>query len=160
MPCAEGEQQVNEVDIQLRSLLGAAQVRRCAPVIALCAAMTLGMGPDGDARRPRARDVGLVIGVLPTGPLNAITDVKGVRVGHTTLIEGENIRTGVTAILPHGGNVFQKKVPAAIVVGNGFGKLVGSTQVEELGTLETPVVLTNTLSTFAAADALVTHMLN
>jgi len=110
-------------------------------------------------QRPRARDIGIVVGVLPPGPLNAITDVTGVRVGHRTIVEGENIRTGVTAVLPHPGNVFREKVPAAIVVGNGFGKLVGSTQVEELGTLETPVVLTNTLSTFAAADALVNYML-
>lgn len=116
--------------------------------------------PPPVERRPRARDIGLVIGVLPPGPLNAITDVAGVRVGHQTLIEGQSVRTGVTAILPHGGNVFQEKVPAAVVVGNGFGKLVGSTQVDELGTLETPIVLTNTLSTFAAADALVGYMLS
>jgi D-aminopeptidase len=111
-------------------------------------------------QRPRARDIGIVVGVLPPGPLNAITDVAGVRVGHRTIIEGETIRTGVTAILPHPGNVFQQKVPAAVVVGNGFGKLVGSTQVEELGTLETPIILTNTLSTFTAADALVAYTLN
>jgi len=111
-------------------------------------------------QRPRARDIGIVAGVLSPGPLNAIADVAGVRVGHRTIVEGKDIRTGVTAVLPHPGNVFQQKVPAAIVVGNGFGKLVGSTQVEELGTLETPVVLTNTLSTFAAADALVTYTLN
>ncbi len=117
-------------------------------------------GQGGDQRRPRARSIGLVIGVLPPGPLNAITDVDGVRVGHRTIIEGDNIRTGVTAIIPHTGNVFQEKVPAAIVVGNGFGKLIGSTQVDELGTLETPIVLTNTLSVFAAADALVGHMLS
>jgi D-aminopeptidase len=111
-------------------------------------------------QRPRARDIGIVIGVLPPGRLNAITDVAGVRVGHRTIVEGENIRTGVTAVLPHPGNVFREKVPAAIVVGNGFGKLVGSTQVEELGTLETPVILTNTLSTFAAADVLVAYTLS
>jgi D-aminopeptidase len=110
--------------------------------------------------RPRARDIGIVVGVLRPGPLNAITDVDGVQVGHRTIIEGQAIRTGVTAVLPHPGNVFQSKVPAAIIVGNGFGKLVGSTQVDELGTLETPVVLTNTLSTFAAADALVIYVLN
>ncbi len=109
--------------------------------------------------RPRAREIGLAIGVLPPGPLNAITDVEGVRVGHQTVVEGETIRTGVTAILPHPSNVFQEKVPAAVVVGNGFGKLVGSTQVQELGTLETPIILTNTLSTFAAADALVAYTL-
>ncbi len=111
-------------------------------------------------QRPRARQIGVVIGVLPPGPLNAITDVDDVRVGHRTIIEGDAIRTGVTAIIPHGGNVFQEKVPAAIVVGNGFGKLVGSTQVDELGTLETPIVLTNTLSVFSAADALVGYMLS
>ena len=118
-----------------------------------------GFSSENADQRPRARDIGIVIGVLPPGPLNAITDVEGVRVGHRTLVEGERFRTGVTAILPHGGNVFQEKVPAAIVVGNGFGKLVGWTQVNELGTLETPIVLTNTLSTFAAADGLVGYML-
>ena len=111
-------------------------------------------------QRPRARDVGIEIGVLPPGPFNAITDVAGVRVGQRTIVEGDSIRTGVTAILPHPDNVFQQKVPAAVVVGNGFGKLIGSTQVEELGTLETPIVLTNTLSVFTAADALVAHTLN
>ncbi|MGB2985399.1 MAG: P1 family peptidase [Phycisphaerae bacterium] len=124
------------------------------------AAYGSGPNPDNAGQRPRAREIGLAIGVLPPGPLNAITDVAGVRVGHQTIVEGNAIRTGVTAILPHGGNIFQEKVPAAIVVGNGFGKLVGSTQVQELGTLETPVVLTNTLSTFAAADALVGYMLS
>jgi D-aminopeptidase len=96
---------------------------------------------------------------LPPGPLNAITDVEGVLVGHQTLMDGDSIRTGVTAILPHSGNLFQQKVPAAIVVGNGFGKLIGSTQVNELGVLETPVVLTNTLSVFTAANALVGYTL-
>jgi D-aminopeptidase len=109
--------------------------------------------------RQLARDIGIVIGVLAPGPLNAITDVAGVRVGHRTITEGQATRTGVTAVLPHGGNIFREKVPAAIVVGNGFGKLVGSTQVAELGTLETPVVLTNTLSAFTAADALVAYTL-
>lgn len=83
----------------------------------------------------------------------------GVRIGHHTLVEGDDVRTRVTAILPHGGNLFQEKVPAAIVVGNGFGKLVGSTQVDELGVIETPIVLTNTLSAFAAADALAAYTL-
>ncbi|MBP1770147.1 MAG: dmpA, partial [Candidatus Aminicenantes bacterium] len=105
--------------------------------------------------RPRAREFGLVVGVLPTGPLNAITDVAGVAVGQVTVIEGRDVRTGVTAILPHGGNVFQDKVPAGISVANGFGKLTGVTQVRELGTLETPIVLTNTLSVPAAADAVI-----
>jgi D-aminopeptidase len=105
--------------------------------------------------RKRAREIGIVPGILPTGKWNAITDVAGVKVGHFTLIEGENIRTGVTAILPHGGNIFQDKVPAGIVVGNGFGKLMGSTQVEELGEIETPILLTNTLSVPVAAEALI-----
>src|ERR687889_786795 len=111
------------------------------------------------APRPRARDIGLRVGVLPAGRLDAITDVEGVRVGHTTLIKGEDVRTGVTAILPHGGNLFREKVPAAVFVGNGFGKLMGSTQVEELGELETPILLTNTLGVPRVADALVEWML-
>ena len=115
--------------------------------------------PASDSRK-RAREMGVVIGILPPGPLNAITDVAGVRVGHRTIVEGSDVRTGVTAVVPHAGNLFQEKVPAAIVVGNGFGKLIGSTQVEELGALETPVILTNTLSAFAAADALVAYMLS
>ncbi len=105
--------------------------------------------------RPRARDIGLVVGVLPAGPLNAITDVAGVAVGQVTVVEGRDVRTGVTAILPHGGNVFQDKVPAGISVANGYGKLTGVTQVRELGTLETPIVLTNTLSVPAASDAVI-----
>jgi len=105
--------------------------------------------------RPRAREFGLVVGVLPVGPLNAITDVAGVRIGQVTLVEGRDIRTGVTAILPHGGNIYQSKVPAGISVGNGYGKLMGATQVRELGTLETPIVLTNTLSVPTAADAVI-----
>jgi D-aminopeptidase len=105
--------------------------------------------------RRRAREAGIAPGILPVGPWNAITDVSGVRVGHVTLIEGEEIRTGVTAILPHEGNLFQEKVPAGIVAGNGFGKLIGSTQVEELGEMETPVILTNTLAAPRAAQALI-----
>ncbi|HYY95061.1 MAG TPA: P1 family peptidase [Pyrinomonadaceae bacterium] len=113
----------------------------------------------GEQKRPRARDIGLVVGVLPPGRLDAITDVEGVRVGHATLIRGEDVRTGVTAILPHGGNLFQEKVPAAVFVGNGFGKLTGSTQVGELGEIETPILLTNTLNVPRVADALVDWML-
>ncbi|MEJ2153537.1 MAG: P1 family peptidase, partial [Gemmatimonadota bacterium] len=94
----------------------------------------------------RVRQLGLEVGVLPPGPLNAITDVEGVLVGHATVVEGDSIRTGVTVIRPHSGDVFLEKVPAAIYVANGFGKLTGVTQVDELGTLETPVVLTNTLA--------------
>lgn len=112
-----------------------------------------------EAARPRAREIGLAPGVLPTGPNNAITDVPGVLVGQVTLHEGDSVRTGVTAILPHGGNLFREKVPGAVHVGNAFGKLAGSTQVVELGTIETPIVLTNTLSVWDAARALVTHIL-
>jgi D-aminopeptidase len=113
----------------------------------------------GEQPRPRARDIGLRVGVLPAGRLDAITDVEGVRVGHATLIRGEDVRTGVTAVLPHAGNLFREKVPAAVFVGNGFGKLMGSTQVEELGELETPILLTNTLNVPRVADALVEWML-
>lgn len=112
-------------------------------------------GQPGSEKRPRARDIGLAPGVLPPGPLNAITDVPGVRVGHTTLIEGDAVRTGVTVIVPHPGNVFQEKVPGAVFVGNAFGKLAGSTQVDELGTIETPIALTNTLGVGAAMEGLV-----
>ncbi|MCF7797994.1 MAG: P1 family peptidase [Lentisphaeria bacterium] len=105
------------------------------------------------------RDYGITIGVLPTGAHNAITDVAGVQVGHTTLISRNHIRTGVTAILPHTGNIFQQKVPAAIYIGNGFGKLAGYSQVRELGTLETPIILTNTLSVPVASDALISYTL-
>ncbi len=112
------------------------------------------LSPSSLNAQPRPRDLNIKIGVLPAGKLNAITDVAGVKVGQVTLVQGQDIRTGVTAILPHDGNVFQQKVPAAVYVGNGFGKLAGSTQVEELGTLETPIILTNTLSVPTAADAL------
>lgn len=107
----------------------------------------------------RSRDLGLKIGVLAPGKLNAITDVSGVKVGHTTVLEGSSQRTGVTAILPHGENIFQEKVPGAIYVGNGFGKLAGSTQVMELGTIETPIVLTNTLSVATAMEAMIEYTL-
>lgn len=111
-------------------------------------------------QRPRARDLGIAPGVFAPGPLNAITDVPGVRVGQITVIKGDRIRTGVTAIVPHSGNLFQEKVPAAIVVGNGFGKLIGSTQVNELGVLETPIILTNTLSVWEGAATLAEYTLN
>jgi D-aminopeptidase len=110
--------------------------------------------------RPRARDLGIKVGVLPTGPLNAITDVTGVLVGHTTVMRGNDIRTGVTAVLPHNGNLFRQKVPGAVFVANAFGKLAGSTQVEELGEIETPILLTSTLSVPRVADALVSYMLS
>ncbi len=113
-----------------------------------------------DKRRPRAREIGLRIGILPVGPLNAITDVGGVMVGQTTIISGENVRTGVTAILPQNGNLFREKVPGAIFVGNGFGKLMGATQVSELGEIETPILLTSTLSVPRVADALLDYMLS
>ena len=110
--------------------------------------------------RPHARDLGVAPGVHRPGPLNAITDVSGVRVGHTTIVEGDSVRTGVTAIVPHDGNVFQDKVAGAVFVGNAFGKLAGSTQVNELGTIETPIVLTNTLSVGVAMDAVVRYTLS
>ncbi|MCP4710420.1 MAG: P1 family peptidase [Planctomycetes bacterium] len=124
------------------------------------------MGQDSSAQqqkardKPRARDIGIVVGTLPTGQHNAITDVAGVKVGHVTLIEGESVRTGATAILPHGGNMFQEKVPAAIYLGNAFGKLIGYTQVKELGNIETPILLTNTLNVGLVADGLVDYMIN
>src|SRR6202158_3581948 len=109
--------------------------------------------------RPRASDLGLKVGVLPTGPLDAITDVAGVRVGHTTIIRGDDLHTGVTTILPHPGNLYREKVPGAVFVGNGFGKLAGSTQVGEMGDIETPILLTSTTSVPRVADALISYML-
>lgn len=114
---------------------------------------------SSDNTRPRARDIGIEVGILPPGPLNAITDVAGVAVGHHTLWRGDSIRTGATVIVPHEGNLFQDKVPAAIYAGNAFGKLTGSTQVEELGNIETPIALTNTLSVPVAMQALVRYTL-
>ncbi|MDX1940944.1 MAG: P1 family peptidase [Saprospiraceae bacterium] len=112
-----------------------------------------------NAQKSRPRALGIKIGVLPTGANNAITDVAGVKVGQVTLVQGDSVRTGVTAILPYDGNVFQQKVPAAIYLGNGFGKLAGYSQVEELGNLETPIILTNTLSVPTAADAVIDYIL-
>ncbi|AKC88307.1 D-aminopeptidase [Pseudoxanthomonas suwonensis] len=112
-----------------------------------------------DTSRPRARDIGIVVGTLSPGPHNAITDVTGVGVGHATLAQGTRFNTGVTAIVPHRGNPYLERVPAAIVVGNGFGKLLGVTQVQELGELETPVLLTGTLGVWNAADALAARLL-
>jgi len=140
-------------------------MKRITAVLALSLALLFGdstaLGQDSEAPapRPRARELGLSFGVLPTGPLNAITDVEGVKVGHLTLIEGDSLRTGITAILPHGGNIFLEKVPGAVAVGNGFGKLAGSTQVNELGQIETPILLTNTLSVPQVADGLLQYML-
>ena len=110
-------------------------------------------------RRPRVREVGIVVGVLPPGALNSITDVGGVAVGHSTIVRGDNVRTGVTAILPHGGNLFREKVPGAVFIGNAFGKLAGSTQVNELGEIETPIMLTSTLNVPRVADAVIDYML-
>src|SRR5213594_1112638 len=124
-------------------------VRSCMAVAAVAAVLV------AQVSRPRARDLGVAPGVFPPGPLDAITDVAGVAVGHATRVEGDHVRTGVTAIVPHGGNVFQDKVPGAVFVGNAFGKLAGSTQVDELGTIETPIVLTNTLSVGTAVEAVV-----
>ena len=115
---------------------------------------------NGFSQKKRVRELGIKIGVMEPGQKNAITDVQGVRVGHFTLVKGEDVRTGVTAILPHEGNIFQEKVPAAIYVGNGFGKLTGISQVKELGNIETPIVLTNTLSVPTAADALIDYTLD
>ncbi len=114
----------------------------------------------GTSQRPRAHDLGIVIGTFSSGPLNTITDVPGVRVGQVSLIQGEDIRTGVTAIVPHGGNIFWEKVPGALFVGNAFGKLAGATQVQELGTLETPILLCGTLNVPRVADALISYMIS
>ena len=130
---------------------------RLAAMALVAACLAAGMGAEG--ARPRARDIGLSPGVFPTGPLNAITDVGGVRVGQQTLLEGDLVRTGVTVVVPHEGNLFQDKVAGAVFVGNAFGKLAGSTQVAELGTIETPVVLTNTLAVGTAVDAVVRYTL-
>ncbi len=111
-------------------------------------------------KRPRAADIGVKVGILPAGPINAITDVAGVEVGQTTIIRGNNVRTGVTAILPHGGNLYQERVPGGVFVGNGYGKLTGSTQVDEMGEIETPILLTSTTSVPRVADALISYMLS
>lgn len=134
------------------------------PGVMLCMAVVLfGSGELATAattqERPRARELGVSVGVLAPGPLNAITDVKGVKVGHKTLWQGQDVRTGVTLIIPHGRDLYQHKVPAAIHVGNGFGKLAGYTQVAELGNIETPIGLTNTLSVPTVAAALIRYTL-
>jgi D-aminopeptidase len=121
-----------------------------AAILALLLVMT-GTAVHPTESKPRPRLAGITFGILPTGQLNAITDVAGVKVGHVTLIEGANVRTGVTAILPHGGNLYQEKVPAGFAVGNAYGKFMGSTQVRELGEIETPILLTNTLNVPEAA---------
>ena len=129
-----------------------------AMVVLLVTVATVAQSTTLDAR-PRASDLLLKVGILPTGPLDAITDVAGVEVGQTTIIRGGDVRTGVTAILPHPGNLFREKVPGAVFVGNAFGKLAGSTQVNELGEIETPILLTSTLSVPRVSDALIDYML-
>jgi len=139
-----------------------------ACVVMLCTSIVMtertvaqaGISRDvGAPARMRARELGVVVGILPTGSHNMISDVDGVSVGHATLIQGDNVRTGVTAILPHGGNLFREKVPAAVFIGNAFGKLAGSTQVNELGEIETPIMLTSTLNVPRVADATIDYML-
>jgi len=138
-------------------------VTRCVASTVFFAVSALVIFPAGvvaqDGDKVRARDLGIVVGVFEPGEFNAITDVAGVRVGHTTVIEPPNVRTGVTAILPHGGNPYMSRVPAAIHVGNGYGKLLGVTQVRELGEMETPILLTCTLCVWKAADAMVEWMI-
>ncbi|MFL5585570.1 MAG: P1 family peptidase [Gemmatimonadaceae bacterium] len=134
--------------------------RRSFAILVACVVANLSQTALVEAQtRPRARELGVAPGVFSPGPLNAITDVAGVLVGQVTVTESDSVRTGVTAILPHAGNLFLQRVPAAIVVGNGFGKLLGSTQVNELGELETPILLTCTLCVWKAADAMVEWML-
>lgn len=127
-------------------------------ILLICLALSLNL--ISSEEKPRIREFGIKTGILKPGKWNAITDVKGVNVGHVTLIKGKDIRTGVTAILPHNGNVYQEKVPAAIYIANGYGKLTGYTQIEELGTIETPIILTNTLSVPTAANALIDYTLS
>lgn len=117
--------------------------------------VSIAVQPDRDADRPRARDLGITPGILAPGPLNAITDVAGVRVGHVTLERGDSVQTGATAILPHGGNLYQDRVPAGFFQGNGYGKFAGSTQIIELGEIETPIVLVNTLSVPQGMEAVI-----
>jgi D-aminopeptidase len=133
-----------------------------AKKVILFLTLVLASGFAGDKNpngRPRTSELGLKIGILPVGPLNGITDVAGVEVGQITVIRGDNIRTGVTAVLPHAGNLYREKVPGAVFVGNGFGKLTGSTQVEEMGEIESPVLLTSTTSVPRVADALISYVL-
>lgn len=140
------------VQFRIRGMLRLIIISGCLLLVTVCAA-------DEDPTHPRVRQAGVQVGVIPPGPLNAITDVAGVLVGQTTVVHGEKVRTGVTAILPHAGNLFREKVPGAVFVGNAFGKLAGSTQVNELGEIETPIVLTSTLSVPRVADAVIDYML-
>ena len=143
---------VQSVRISFRGLYG------IAVVLLLC--LNAEAQNAGTTKRPRAADIGVKVGILPSGPVNAITDVAGVEVGQTTIIRGNNVRTGVTAILPHGGNLYQERVPGGVFVGNGYGKLTGSTQVDEMGEIETPILLTSTTSVPRVADALISYMLS
>jgi D-aminopeptidase len=140
-----------------RALVGAAVVAAAAVTAVPSVPTITAASPEA---RPRAREIGLAPGVFPPGPLDAITDVAGVRVGQLTLVEGDRIRTGVTAILPHAANVFRDKVAGGVFVGNAFGKLAGATQVHELGTIESPIVLTNTLAVGAAVEGVVAEVLS
>jgi len=143
---------VQSVRISFRGLYG------IAVVLLLC--LNAEAQNPGTTKRPRAADIGVKVGILPSGPIDAITDVAGVEVGQTTIIRGNNVRTGVTAILPHGGNLYQERVPGGVFVGNGYGKLTGSTQVDEMGEIETPILLTSTTSVPRVADALISYMLS
>lgn len=134
-------------------------MKRWSLLLLSFAAASASLSGTAAEQRPRARDVGVVIGTMSPGPHNAITDVDGIGIGHATLVEGTRLHTGVTAIVPHAGNMYRQRVPAAIVVGNGFGKLAGITQVQELGEIETPILLTGTLSTWKVADAAVDWLL-
>ena len=139
-------------------ILPAASLAAAALVAAAIAMPATSAPSPVSATRPRAPDLGLKIGVLPAGALDAITDVAGVKVGQTTIIRGDDIRTGVTAVLPHDGNLFRERVPGAIVSANGYGKLAGSTQVDEMGEIETPILLTSTTSVPRVADAVISYM--
>ena len=143
----------------LRPYMRKYSTRLLAFVCGLIVILQPNLSAGQQARRPRARVAGVVVGILPPGPLNSITDVTGVLVGHETIVRGDSVRTGVTAILPHGGNLFREKVPGAVFIGNAFGKLAGSTQVNELGEIETPIMLTSTLNVPRVADALIDFML-
>lgn len=129
------------------------------PLLFICVLLSVAISAASAQDRPRARDLGVHVGIFAPGPHNAITDVPGVLVGSLTLRQGDSIATGLTAILPHSGNVYRERVPAAVRVLNGFGKMLGIAQVQELGELETPILLTCTLCVWRAADGLVQHLL-
>jgi len=135
-------------------LLKTTRIKSTILFVSLLPSLLVAAVADAREERPRARDIGLIVGIFEPGPLNAITDVAGVKVGHTTVIEGDDIRTGVTAIIPAPGNLYTHPIPAWIHVGNGYGKLVGETQVREFGEIETPILLTCTLCVWSAANAL------